>query len=266
MRCPKVRNPFGNFSLPRRRQAGRRGALVLLLIALISSLWAAKQPQASLEEAAKQEQIQAQVAAFKQSSAENNRKLAQYTWKQKVEVLKGGDVKKTLIYQVAIGPDGKQQKTEISPAAEQQQKKRRRRGRRIQKKIAEKVDELKDYAERVMSLVGHYAKPDPARLQEQFKAGKASMTMGPGEGTVNLTVTEFYKPGDRLTISIDQTAQAIRKVTASTYLDGPEDVVALSMNFYNNLPDGTNYLGAMNIDAKKEKLAFKVESYEHVKK
>ena len=69
---------------------------------------AAKPAQASPEQAAKQQQAQAQVASFKQSSAENNKKLAQYTWKQKVEVLKGGDVKKTMVYQIAIGPDGKQ--------------------------------------------------------------------------------------------------------------------------------------------------------------
>ena len=224
---------------------------------------AAKPVQASPEQAAKQQQAQAQVAAFKQSSAENNKKLAQYTWKQKVEVLKGGDVKKTMIYQIAIGPDGKEQKTDISPAGEQ---KKRRGGKRMQKKIAKKVDELKDYAERMMSLVGHYAKPDPSRLQEQFKAGKGSMTMGPGEGIVNLTVADLYKPGDTMTISIDKTVQAIRKVTAASYLDGPDDAVDLSINFYNNLPDGTNYLGLMTVDGKKEKLTLKVQSYEHTKK
>ena len=224
---------------------------------------AAKPAQASPEQAAKQQQAQAQVAAFKQSSAENNKKLAQYTWKQKVEVLKGGDVKKTIIYQIAIGPDGKQQKTDISPAGEQ---KKRRGGKRMQKKIAKKVDELKDYAERMMSLVGHYSKPDPSRLQEQFKAGKGSMTMGPGEGIVNLTIADLYKPGDTMTISIDKTVEAIRKVTAASYLDGPDDAVDLSINFYNNLPDGTNYLGLMTVDGKKEKLTLKVQSYEHAKK
>ena len=225
---------------------------------------AAKPAQASPEQAAKQQQAQAQVASFKQSSAENNKKLAQYTWKQKVEVLKGGDVKKTMVYQIAIGPDGKQQKTEIAqPAGEQ---KKRRGGKRIQKKIARKVEELKDYAERMMSLVGHYAKPDPSRLQEQFKAGKGSMTMGPGEGIVNLTVADLYKPGDTMTISIDKTVQAIRKVTASSYLDAPDDVVELSINFYDNLPDGTNYLGRMAVDGKKEKLTLRVESYEHTRK
>ena len=225
---------------------------------------AAEPAQASPEQAAKQQQAQAQVASFKQASAENNKKLAQYTWKQKVEVLKGGDVKKTMVYQIAIGPDGKQQKTEIAqPGGEQ---KKRRGGKRLQKKIAKKVDELKDYAERMMSLVGHYAKLDPSRLQEQFKAGMGSMTMGPGEGIVNLTVADFYKPGDTMTISIDKTVQAIRKLTASSYLDGPDDAVELSINFYNNLPDGTNYLGLMTVDGKKEKLTLKVQSYEHTKK
>ena len=227
---------------------------------------AAKPAQASPEQAAKQQQ--AQLASFKQASAENNKKLAHYTWKQKVEVLKGGDVKKTMVYQIAIGPDGKQQKTDIGPPGEDQKKGGGggRRGRRIKKKIAQKVDELKDYAERMMSLVGHYSKPDPSRLQEQFKAGKGSMTMGPGEGIVNLTIADLYKPGDTMTISIDKIVQAIRKVTASSYLDGPDDAVDLSINFYNNLPDGTNYLGLMTVDGKKEKLTLKVESYEHTRK
>ena len=222
--------------------------------------------QTSPEQAAKQQQMQAQVASFKQASAENNKKLAQYTWKQKVEVLKGGDVKKTMIYQISIGPDGQQQKTEISQPGEEQKKGGGRRGRRMKKKIAQKVDELKDYAERMMSLVGHYAKPDPTRLQEQFKAGKGSMTMGPGEGIVNLAVADLYKSGDSMTISIDKTVQAIRKVAASSYLDGPDDGVELSINFYNNLPDGTNYLGLMTVDGKKEKLTLKVQSYEHTRK
>ena len=204
--------------------------------AQLASAAAAKPAQASPEQAAKQQQAQAQLASFKQASAENNKKLAHYTWKQKVEVLKGGDVKKTMVYQIAIGPDGKQQKTDIGPPGEDQKKGGGggRRGRRIKKKIAQKVDELKDYAERMMSLVGHYSKPDPSRLQEQFKAGKGSMTMGPGEGIVNLTIADLYKPGDTMTISIDKTVQAIRKVTASSYLDGPDDAVDLSINFYNN--------------------------------
>ena len=173
---------------------------------------AAKPAQASPEKAAKQQQAQAQVASFKQASAENNKKLAQYTWKQKVEVLKGGDVKKTMIYQISIGPDGKQQKTEISqPGGDQKKGGGGRRGRRIKKKIAQKVEDLKDYAERMMSLVGHYAKPDPSRLQEQFKAGKGSMTMGPGEEIVNLTIADLYKPGDSMTISITRPSRRYAK-------------------------------------------------------
>ena len=233
---------------------------------------AAGQPQAEAQEptdpAAKREQVQAQLAAFKQSLASNSQKLAQYTWKQKVDVLKGGEVKKTMVYQVSIGPDGKQQKTEIAQPAEEQKSggRKKRGGKRVQKKIAQKVEDLKDYAERMMSLVGHYAKPDPDRLQEQFQAGKVSMTKGPEEGITHLTVADLYKSDDALTLSIDRTTQAIRKVTVSSYLSDLEDAVDVSINFYDNLPDGTNYLGLMTIDGKKEKLTLNVQSFDHTRK
>jgi len=64
-------------------------------------------------------QLEQKLQEIKQASAANKQALARYTWQEQQTISLKGDVKKTQLFQVSIGPDGQQQKTELnaSPAA-----------------------------------------------------------------------------------------------------------------------------------------------------
>src|SRR5260370_22085663 len=62
-------------------------------------------------------ELQEKLAQIKQSSAANKQALAHYTWLEQQTISLKGEVKKTQQFQVRIGPDGQQQKTELNPQA-----------------------------------------------------------------------------------------------------------------------------------------------------
>ena len=69
------------------------------------------------QDAAKQ-QLQEKLAAVKQSMAQNQTSLRQYTWTETTQISLKGEVKKTEQKQCLYGNDGKVQKTPIaSPAS-----------------------------------------------------------------------------------------------------------------------------------------------------
>ena len=203
--------------------------------------------------------VQKRVAAFKDSMAQNQRALAQYTWKQQTQMLLDGDVKNTSVEQVRIGPDGKMEKTPLSDPNQQQKKKPRGLKGKI---AAKKMAEMKAYIERLMSLCGRYMKPLPDRLQQAVKEGRAEVVQGVGSPVLQLKFKDYYKAGDLLSISVDREAMSMHALEASTYLDGEDDPVSLSMQF-DALQDGTSYMKLLDIGAPAQKLALKVNSFEH---
>src|SRR5258705_13110056 len=72
-----------------------------------------------LQAHAQNPQIQERVAEIKQAAAANKQALAQYTWQEQETISVKGDVKKTKLYQVSVGPDGKQIKNELSDQSAQ---------------------------------------------------------------------------------------------------------------------------------------------------
>ena len=158
-------------------RAARCGAPFVTAVLLLSLPLPAQQPDA----AAKQQMIQEKVAALKQSLAQNQAALKQYTWTETTEISMKGEVKKREQKECHYGPDGKVQKTPIAGGEPPQQEKEEagggRRGRRgggavKEKVVQKKVGELKDYMQDVAALVHQYVPPDPAKIQAAVKGGQ----------------------------------------------------------------------------------------------
>src|SRR4029453_1198900 len=119
-------------------------AFVIAPVVLLSSLVSAQAPDPADK--------QAQVAALKQSLAQNQATLKQYTWIETTQVSMKGEVKKEEQKQCFYGADGKVQKTPLAGAAPPQQQQPQqdggRRGGRVKKHIVEnKVQALNDFLE-----------------------------------------------------------------------------------------------------------------------
>ena len=223
-------------------RALRVGSIVTVVATVaFSPLWAQAPGSAD---------VQRRVTELKQSVAANQAKLKQYTWLETTEVSVKGETKKEQQQQCRYGPDGKVMKTplgEPSPPPEEM--------RGLKKKIVgKKVDEMKDYVERVKTLLGHYVPPEGAKMQSAMQAGHASLN--PGAGVATIIFTDYYKSGDRVTFEFDTAARKLRNYSISTYLDDPVKDVVTMTNQFASLPDGTNYLQqtVLNMVAKQIKI------------
>jgi hypothetical protein len=191
--------------------------------------------------------LQEKVAAFKQATAENQKALRQYTWIEDTQLSLKGEVKSTKIESCRYGPDGKVQKTPLSAPPEKKQM------RGLKKKVVEKkTDEMKDYMERVVSLIQRYVPPQPELIKADVAGGNASFS--PQPGGMLLQFKNFVKSGDLVSFTLDTAAKAIRQVKVDTYLDDADkDKVALAVDFQ-TLPDGTNYAASKKLDVAAKKI------------
>lgn len=187
--------------------------------------------------------LQQRVNELKESVAANKTKLQAYQWTETTTILLKGEVKKTEQNMCQYGPDGKVVKTPLGPPPAPPQQQRGVKGRIIEKK----VDELKDYGERLKSLIGEYVPPTRENIQNAFQAGNASLTPSPG-GVASLVFANYYKQGDKMTFAFDSASKRTQSITVNSYLDGPTDIVNLSVNFA-TLPDGTNHVASTDLQA-----------------
>src|SRR5262245_30049601 len=164
-------------------------------------------------------------AAIKEALARNQAALKQYSWIETTTITHKGEVKKQEQKQCYYGADGKVQKTPLpgqAAAPQQQPQGRGRRGGLIKEAIVEhKVDEMKDYLEKAAALVHEYVPPDPARIKTAESGGNLSIQPGPSATT--LSIKNYLKQGDSLSIGFDPAAKALRTYTATSYVEKPKD-------------------------------------------
>jgi hypothetical protein len=203
---------------------------------------------------------QERAAAIKDAVAQNQAALRQYSWVETTEVSLKGEVKKTEQKQCFYAADGKVQKTPLpgaAPAPPTQQAGGRRRGGRVKEAIVEnKVEDMKEYMEKVTALVHEYVPPDPQKIQAAQGAGNLSIQ--PSGGTGALNVASYLKPGDQVSIGFDMAAKKLLTFQVNSYVEKPkEDDVALNVTF-GRLTDGTSYPQEVVLDVKAKNIRVRV--------
>jgi len=216
-----------------------RGERITLLAALLLS---------ALPFHAQNPELQQKVAEIKEASAANKMALAHYTWQEQQTISIKGDVKKQQVFQVSVGPDGQQQKTQIGGS----QAPPPSGGRLKQHVVEKKTAEFQDYGQQIGDLARQYTTPDPGRLQAALQAGNISLVPG-ADGEVQLVIKNYIKPGDQVTLVFNRQQKAIQSIQVATYLDGPSDAVTIAAQFA-KLPDGTNHVAATQINGVSKQL------------
>jgi hypothetical protein len=233
-------------------------SIAICLAALCVGVVSAQQQDAA---AAKQQKI----TELKQTLAKNQAALKQYAWTETTQISVKGEVKKQEQKECQYGPDGKVQTVPLQGASQPQQQQAGggyRRGGTLKKAIIEKkIGEMKDYMERVAALVHEYAPLDPQKIQAAAAAGNIATT--PAEPISTITVKNYLKQGDSVTLGFDRTAKEIASYNVDSYLDSPEDdAVKLAVNFA-QLPDGTNYVQQSVLDATGKKIEVRVTNSDY---
>src|SRR5262245_55029476 len=214
---------------------------------------------------------QEKIAALKQSLAANQAALRQYSWIETTVISMKGEVKKQEQKQCSYGADGKVQKTPLSAAAPPASKKAdektrggRRGGGRVKDAVVEnKVEDLKDYMERVAALLHEYVPPDSQKLQAAQAAGRLTLQPSSG-GVAMLEAKDYVKQGDSLSIGFDS-ALKLSSFNAKSYVEKPkEDDVTLAVKF-GKLADGTAFPEQVQLDVKAKQIQVKVTNGGHKK-
>ena len=217
----------------------RRGSIVTALAALFVS---------ALPFHAQSPELQQKLAEIKTAMAANKQALAHYTWQEQQTTSIKGDVKKTQVFQVSVGPDG-QQKTQIGGS----QAPPPSGGRLKQHVVEKKTAEFQDYGQQIAALAKQYTQPDPERLQAAYQAGNISLQSGGGEGEITLVIKNYIKPGDSVTLTFGRQQKAIQSIKVASYLSDPSDAVTIAAQFA-KLPDGTNHVTGTQINGVSKQL------------
>jgi hypothetical protein len=200
-------------------------------------------------------ELQEKLAQIKQSSAANKQALAHYTWLEQQTISLKGEVKKTQQFQVRIGPDGQQQKTELNPQPPAQPS-----GRRLKQHIVEKkTDEFQAYGQQIAALGRQYSQLDPQALQQAYQQGNISMQPNGAAGTFSLIIKSYLKPNDSVTLVFNQQQKAIQGVQVASYLTDPSDAVTIAVQFA-KLPDGTNHVATNQVNGVSKQLGVLIQN------
>jgi len=212
----------------------------------------------SREAAAQNPQMQQNVAEIKQASAANKQALARYTWQEQQAISLKGEVKKTVSYQVSVGPDGQQQKIELGSSAAPPPS----GGRFKQRIVARKTDEFQQYGQQVAALAKQYTQPDPQLLQQAYQQGNVSIQLGGAAGSVTLVIKNYLKPGDSMTLVFSEGQNAIQSLQVSSYLSDPKDAVTMAVQFAAP-PADVNHVATAQINGVSKQMTVAIQNFNY---
>jgi hypothetical protein len=206
--------------------------------------------------AKEQPDLQQAVGALRESLARNKEQLRQYAWTETTEISLKGEVKKREQNECRYGADGHVVKIPLGGPPEPKKTPRGVKG----KVVANKIDDLKQYMDRVGSLVRRYAPPDPEALKVALQAGKASIDKTPGGSAASLTFRDYAKPGDQMILSVDLATAKIQSFRVGTYLHDSNDRVSLDVTF-SSLDDGVTYMAESVLNATAKQIQIKTTNF-----
>lgn len=197
------------------------------------------------------------VADLRLSLAQNQAQLRKLSWTETREISLKGEVKKREQFDCSYDAAGKLQKAPVGAAAPKQAPKGLKG-----KVVANKLEELKEYMDRVGSLVRRYVPPDPQAMKAAFDAGKASLSPAPDGTSGSLVFRDYAKPGDQVSLTLDMKTKQIRSFQVATYLDSPGDTVSLDAAF-TSLPSGVSYMERSVLNATAKEIQIKTTNFGH---
>jgi hypothetical protein len=203
-------------------------------------------------------QMEQKIAEVKQASAANKQALALYTWQEQQIISLKGQVKKTVSYQVSIGPDGQQQKIELGSTAAPPPS----GGRFKQRIVARKTNEFQEYGQQVGALAKQYTQVDPQLLQQAYQQGNASIQLGGAPGTVTLVIKNYLKPGDSMTLVFGEAQKKIQTLQIATYLTDPKDAVTVAVQFA-KLQTGVNHVATAQINGVSKQMTVAIQNFNY---
>jgi len=218
---------------------------------------------------AQNQELQQRIAEIKESAAQNKQELAQYTWVEQNSIILKGEQKKQEHFQVRLGPDGKPLKTPLDAEASSEGG-----GRQHGLKhhvVEKKKEEYKEYADQMKALLQQYVPPQKELLAQAAQQGNIAiapqapaMAAGTPGGEVRLIISNYVKPGDKMTLVMDKATRQIRSLNIASYLSDPKDAVNMDVQFA-AIPGGPNHVSGATINGVSKQLTITLQNSNYQK-
>lgn len=209
-------------------------------------------PGMSQAQAPDAEDLQAISEKILQGRKDNLQALQNYSWNQRTEVVKDGEVMSTKLELVRYDSNGNEQRSTMD---EQKPEEKKRIAGRIQKK---KMGEMQEWGESVKSFLMQYTLPDLASLTNFL--GKASLKPSEIPGQIVLNAVNVIQNGDRMTMYVSQEDHKVKNIEVFTNHGG--DSVYLETN-HGQLDEGVVYTKEMQLTISSKELELKVENFNY---
>jgi hypothetical protein len=198
--------------------------------------------------------VAVKTADIVQARQRNATLMKTYTWNERLELLKNGQVKDTKVELVTYLPNGQLQKTLLSD-----QKSPPPSGF-FRKRIAEsEASDIKKYLEGLHKLLDQYTLPTGGAVFNFLSTAQVSPP-GP-DGFVTVAGQNVVVPGDSLTIWINAATKQTSRVSVNTVFESNN--VQLSATF-KTLPSGLSYSNYATVEIPAQQLELLVQNFDYV--
>jgi hypothetical protein len=168
------------------------------------------------------------VGAIKQSLETSMQALHGYTWVETTVISIKGEEKSRTESSCSYSADGQVEKTPIpGQTSDESKKPRGLRGRIAERKKAEITDSM----QQAIALVKQYVPPDAAKIQAAKEQGDLSVVPPDERGNVQVTIKDYLKSGDSITIEANAATNRLTGMSVATYVDSAKDAVGLEVAF-----------------------------------
>ena len=241
----------------------KRAVMSLMLLRSISILCAVTFTACSAAafQSAGNKALQSQLAGFQTVATSDHARLQNYQWTETTTVLVAGEANSEQS-RCRYGQGGKVRKTLVIEPGDilQQHPYAGLRSRAVQKTEVE----TRNYVARLKTLIGDYLPLNPEKMKGSIQAGNASLAPGTGELSA-IIISNYLKPGDKLTSLFDSAGGKFRGVTIETYLDDPTSNPVILTATFASLPDGTSYVAETDLKASDRTVEIKTVSSNYEK-
>ena len=208
--------------------------------------------------------LEQQIAGIRAAAIKNRAMLTEYTWQQQETISVKGKVQIQRLFEAQLGPDGRIRRTALD-LPEGNLSQTEKAGGMHEWITQKKQRATLMYAQEVKEIAETYAQIDPESLRVAYERGDIADEPNPaGRGVKKLSIHNYVKTGDLVTIAINQKDNEIQTLEASSYLTDPKEPVHILAEFV-NARDGLNHVDAITATLPKRNFSLVIRNltYEH---
>lgn len=187
----------------------------------------------------------------------NARLMHQFTWNCRTELMDGGKVGDIRIELVNYGPDGTLQRSLLNE-----------QGAHmpigfLRKAVAEnKKQQTEKYLAGLRSLLDQYTLPTAGKVIGFMASASLEFTQAPdGSTLLQMSGTDVVMPGDTLSMWVDASTHAMRKVQITTTFEG--DPTNVTATFKTLSASGLTFMSMAEVAVPAKHMTLQVQNYDY---